>query len=65
MHVISGIKPNYGTSTPYYLASIPFVSSSVRLWSQMNVPFLASYQVSERFGHPEVFNDVNVTAITN
>ena len=59
--IISGIKPDYGTPTPYYSASIPFVASSVGLWSPANAPFLVSYQISAKLGQPEVFNDVNTT----
>jgi hypothetical protein len=63
--IISGIKPDYGTSTPYYSASIPFVASSVGLWSPVNEPFLVSYQISAKLGQPEVFNDFNATNFTN
>ena len=65
IQIISGIKPDYGTSTPYYSASIPFVASSVGLWSPVGEPFLVSYQISAKLGAPEVFNDVNTTNLTN
>jgi hypothetical protein len=31
IQIIAGFRPNYGTSTPYFSASIPFVASSVGL----------------------------------
>jgi hypothetical protein len=63
--IIAGIKPDYGTSIPYFSASIPFVASGVGLWSPLNAPFLASYQISAKLGQPEVFNVVNTTAFAN
>ena len=63
--IIAGIKPDYGTSTPYFSASIPFVASGVGLWSPLNAPFLASYQISAKLGQPEDFNVVNTTAFAN
>ena len=63
--IIAGIKPDYGTSTPYFSASIPFVASGVGLWSPLNAPFLSSYQISAKLGQPEVFNVVNTTSFAN
>jgi hypothetical protein len=63
--IIAGIKPDYGTSTPYFSASIPFVASGVGLWSHLNAPILASYQISAKLGQPEVFNVVYTTAFAN
>jgi hypothetical protein len=63
--IISGIKPDYGTSTPYFSASIPFVAGGVGLWSPVSEPFLVSYQISAKLGQPEVFNDFNTTNFTN
>ena len=60
LQVISGINPNYGTSTPYYSASIPFVANSVALWSQTGNPFIAAYQVSAKLAQPEIVNNVEV-----
>lgn len=65
IQIISGIKPDYGTSTPHFSASIPFVASSVGLWSPVSEPFLVSYQVSAKLGQPEVFNDFNTTNFTD
>jgi hypothetical protein len=60
LQVISAINPDYGTSTPYYSASIPFVASGVALWSHSGTPFLAAYQVSAKVGHPETVNNIEV-----
>jgi hypothetical protein len=56
--VISAINPDYGTSTPYFSASIPFVASGVALWSQTGTPFLAAYQVSAKMAQPETVNNL-------
>lgn len=58
LQVIAGINPNYGTSTPFYSASIPFVASGVALWSQSGTPFLASYQVFAKLMQPEIVNNI-------
>ncbi len=65
IQIIAGIKPDYGTSTPHYSTSIPFVASGVGLWSPASDPFLVSYQVSAKSGQPEIFNDFNATNFTN
>lgn len=61
--IIGGIQPDYGPSTPYYSASIPFVASGVGLWSPLDKPFLVSYQLSANVVQPEIVNkiDFNVT----
>jgi hypothetical protein len=56
--IIGGIQPEYGTSTPYYSASIPFVSGGVGLWSAVGEPFLVSYQLSAKLVHPEIVNHI-------
>ena len=58
IQIIAGIKPNYGTSTPYFSASIPFVASSVGLWSPTNIPFIVSYQLSAKVAQPDINNDL-------
>lgn len=60
LQVIAGIKPSYGTSTPYYSASIPFVASGVALWSNTGTPFLAAYQVTAKLAQPEIVNNIDV-----
>lgn len=60
MHVISTIIPDYGISTPYFSASIPFVANGVALWSA-GEPFIAAYQVSAKLGQPEIVNDIETT----
>ena len=63
IQIIAGFRPNYGTSTPYFSASIPFVASSVGLWSPTDTPFLASYQVSAKLAQPDIVNDINNISI--
>ena len=58
LQIIAGINPNYGTSTPFYSASIPFVANGVVLWSQSGTPFLASYQVFAKVIQPEIVNNI-------
>ncbi len=58
LQVISGIIPNYGTSTPYYSASIPFVANGVTIWSQSGTPFLASYSIYAKLVQPEIMNNI-------
>ncbi len=60
LQVIAGLKPSYGTSTPYYSASIPFVANGVTLWSHTGTPFLAAYQVSAKVAQPETVNSIEV-----
>ncbi len=61
MQVISSIIPDYGISTPFFTASIPFVANGVVLWSSAGEPFIASYQVSAKLGEPEIVNDIETT----
>ena len=57
--IIGGIQPEYGTSTPYYSASIPFVASGVGFWSPVDKPFLVSYQLSANLVQPEIVNKID------
>jgi hypothetical protein len=56
--IVGGIQPEYGTSTPYYSASIPFVASGVGFWSPVDKPFLVSYQLSAKLVYPETINNI-------
>ena len=57
--IVGGIQPEYGTSTPYYSASIPFVASGVGFWSPVDKPFLVSYQLSANLVQPEIVNKID------
>ena len=57
--IIGGILPDYGSSTPYYSASMPFAASGVGLWSPGNEPFLVSYQLSANLVNPETINKID------
>ena len=57
--IIGSILPDYGPSTPYYSASIPFVASGVGLWSPGDKPFLVSYQLSAKLVNPETVNRID------
>ena len=57
--IVGGIQPEYGTSTPYYSASIPFVASGVGFWSPVDKPFLVSYQLSAKLVQPEIVNKID------
>jgi hypothetical protein len=48
----SFILPNYGSSTPHFSVSIPFVASAVVLGS-LHDPFTAVYEVSAEIAQPE------------
>ena len=61
MQIISSIIPDYGISTPFFTASIPFVANGVALWSSSGEPFITSYQVSVKLGQPEIVNDIEIT----
>ena len=61
MQIISSIIPDYGISTPFFTASIPFVANGVALWSSSGEPFIASYQISVKLGQPEIVNDIEIT----
>lgn len=60
----SFILPDYGSSTPHFSASIPFVASAVVLGA-LDDPFIAVYEVSAEVVQPETLIDIesaNVTA---
>ena len=61
MQIISSIIPDYGISTPFFTASIPFVANGVALWSSSGEPFITSYQISAKLGQPEIVNDIETT----
>ena len=61
MQIISSIIPDYGISTPFFTASIPFVANGVALWSSSGEPFITSYQISAKLGQPEIVNDIEIT----
>jgi hypothetical protein len=48
----SFILPDYGSSTPHFSASIPFIASAVVLGS-LHDPFIAVYEVSAEIAQPE------------
>jgi hypothetical protein len=48
----SFILPDYGSSTPHFSASIPFVASAVVLGS-LHDPFIAVYEVSAEIAQPK------------
>lgn len=58
LQVIAALKPSYGTSTPYYSVSIPFVACGVTLWSHSGTPFIVAYQVSANMAQREIVNDI-------
>ena len=58
LQIIAGITPNYGTSTPFYSVSIPFVARGVAPWSQSWTPFLVSYQAFPKLIQPEIVNSI-------
>ncbi len=66
------ITPDYGTSPPYFSASIPFVGSSLWLSTTNGEPFVAVYEVSADIIQPEAVVDLeglnlgtNTTATTS
>ena len=58
------ILPDYGSSPPYYSATIPFVASSVVLGSIQEGPFIAVYEVFADSGQPKIVSNIE-SAITN
>ncbi len=52
------IMPNYGNSSPYYSASIPFVGSSVFLTTP-GEPFIAVYEVVADVLKPQIVLDID------
>lgn len=65
--VPSVLIPDYGSSPPYFSASIPFVGSSVWLRTPHGDPFIAVYEVVAEVVQPQAFvTDVeSATAGTN
>jgi len=62
--VPSRIIPDYGTSPPYFSASIPFVGSSVFL-TTTGEPFVAVYEVVAQVLQPQLVVDVDSAYITS
>jgi hypothetical protein len=62
--VPSRIIPDYGTSQPYFSASIPFVGSSVFL-TTAGEPFVAVYEVVAQVLQPQLVVDVDSATITS
>lgn len=62
--VPSRIIPDYGTSPPYFSASIPFVGSSVFL-TTTGEPFVAVYEVVAQVLQPQLVVDVDSANITS
>ena len=61
---ISRIIPDYrGSVSPYFSASIPFVSSSVVL-STNEEPFIAAYEVSADIVKPKIINHLENATLT-
>jgi hypothetical protein len=58
------ILPDYGSSPPYYSATIPFAASSVVLGSIHEGPFIAVYQVFADSGQPRIVSNIE-SAIAN
>ena len=63
IQIIACIKPDYGTSAPYFSASIPFVASSVGLCSPTDASFIVTYQISTKVAQPDISNDIQNIAI--
>ena len=64
---ISRIIPDYrgGSTSPYFSASIPFVSSSVVLRTN-EVPFITAYEISADIVQPKIIKHLeNATTTTN
>jgi hypothetical protein len=53
--VPSVLIPDYGSSPPYFSASIPFVGSSVWLRTPHGDPFIAVYEVVAEVVQPQAF----------
>lgn len=53
--VPSVLIPDYGSSPPYFSASIPFVASSVWLRTPHGDPFIAVYEVVAKVVQPPAF----------
>lgn len=67
LQIITSIVPDYGISTPFFSASIPFVAHGVTLWccstNLSGEPFIAGYEVSAKLLQPVIVN--NITPIAN
>jgi hypothetical protein len=62
---IGRIIPDYsGSTSPYFSASIPFVSSSVVLRTN-DVPFIAAYEVSADIIQPKIIKHLENATTTN
>jgi hypothetical protein len=59
----SVIVPDYGTHTPYFSASIPFVGDSLWLKTINGEPFVVAYAVSADIVQP--LNEVNLDSAIN
>lgn len=59
----SFILPDYGSSTPHFSASIPFVASAVVLGS-LTEPFVTVYELSARIVQPETVIDLGTANIS-
>lgn len=59
----SVIVPDYGTHTPYFSASIPFVGDSLWLKTINGEPFVVAYAVSADIVQP--LNEVNLDSVIN
>jgi hypothetical protein len=69
LQIITSIVPDYGISTPFFSASIPFVAHGVTLWccstNLSGEPFIAGYEVSAKLGQPATVNNITTTANPN
>jgi hypothetical protein len=62
---IGRIIPDYsGSTSPYFSASMPFVSSSVVLRTN-DEPFIAAYEVYADIVQPKVINHLENATVTN
>lgn len=58
------ITPDYGTSPPYYAASIPFVASAIQLISPSGEAFIAVYEVSAEVVKPQIVDHIREAIVT-
>jgi hypothetical protein len=64
LQIITSIVPDYGISTPFFSASIPFVAHGVTLYCCSGLsgePFIAGYEVYAKLGEPAIVNDITTT----
>lgn len=60
------IVPNYdGASSPYFSASLPFVDSSLTIWTSNGDPFAAVYEVSANIIHPAIVRHFENSTVKN